>query len=94
MLIIMAIGLPPTSFTLSCYFTLRCGGKTFITLLFDSVFVWVVCIPLSWCLSRYTALPMLPLFILCQLPELVKCLLGYFMVKSGSWAVDLTQGTA
>ena len=92
MLIIMAIGLPPVSFTLSCYFTLRCGGKTFITLLFDSVFVWVVCIPLSWCLSRYTALPMLPLFILCQLPELVKCLLGYSMVKSGTWAVDLTKG--
>ena len=94
MLVVMAIGLPLTSFTLGCYFTLRCGGKTLITLLFDSVFVWVVCIPLSWCLSRYTALPMLPLFILSQLPEVVKCVLGYCMVKNGSWAVDLTHGTS
>ena len=91
MLVVMAIGLPLVSFTLSCYFTLRCGGKTLITLLFDSVFVWVVCIPLSWCLSRYTALPMLPLFILSQLPEVVKCVLGYVMVKGGSWIQNLTE---
>lgn len=93
MLIVMAICLPMIAFTNACYFTLRCGGKTLITLLFDSVFVWAVCIPLSWCLSRYTSLPMLRLYILCQIPELVKCTLGFFMVKGGSWAVDLT-GTA
>lgn len=91
MLVVMAVCLPLTSFTHACYFTLRCGGKTMITLLFDSVFVWAVCIPLSWCLSRYTGLPMLPLYILCQTPELVKCVLGFVMVKGGSWAVDLTS---
>ena len=90
MMVVMAIGLPLTAFTLGCYFTLRCGGKTFITLLFDSVFVWVVCIPLSWSLSRFTAMTILPLFICSQLPEVVKCVLGFVMVKSGTWAVDLT----
>lgn len=91
MLMIMAVCLPLIAFTNACYFTLRCGGKTFITLLFDSVFVWVVCIPLSWTLSRYTSFPMLQLYALCQIPELVKCTLGFFMVKSGSWAQDLTK---
>lgn len=94
MLIIMAVCLPLVAFTHSCYFTLRCGGKTMITLLFDSVFVWVVCIPLSWSLSRYTNFPMLQLYALCQIPELVKCALGFFMVKSGSWAQDLTKSFA
>lgn len=94
MLIVMAICLPLVAFTHSCYFTLRCGGKTMVTLLFDSVFVWVVCIPLSWCLSRFTTLPMFPLYCLCQIPELVKCMLGFFMVKSGTWAQDLTAGVA
>lgn len=94
MLMIMAVCLPLIAFTNACYFTLRCGGKTFITLLFDSVFVWTVCIPLSWTLSRYTTFPMLQLYALCQLPELVKCTLGFFMVKSGSWAQDLTAEAA
>ena len=93
MLIVMSLGLPLVAFTHACYFTLRCGGKTWVTVLFDSVFMWVVAIPLSWCLSRYTALPMLQLFILCQLPEVIKCLLGFFVVRSGTWAVDLTASS-
>ena len=91
MLIIMAIGLPFVAFSHSCYFTLRCGGKTLVTVLFDSVFMWVVAIPLSWALSRFTALPMLPLFFLCQLPEGIKCVLGFFVVRGGSWVQNLTE---
>jgi Na+-driven multidrug efflux pump len=90
MLIIMAIGLPFVAFSHSCYFTLRCGGKTLITVIFDSGFMWVVAIPLSWCLSRMTALPMFPLFVLCQLPEVIKCVLGFLCVRSGSWVQNLT----
>jgi Na+-driven multidrug efflux pump len=90
MLIIMGLFLPLVTFTHSSYFTLRCGGKTMITLLFDSVFVWVVNIPLAWCLSRYTALPILPIFFLCQSPEVLKCLLGWTMVRSGKWIQNLT----
>ncbi len=91
LLIVQAVCLPLVTFSHSCYFTLRCGGKTMITMLFDSVFVWAVCIPLSWTLSRFTDFSMLPLYALCQIPELVKCLLGFAMVKSGTWAVDLTE---
>lgn len=90
MLVIMGACLPAVSMSNASYFTLRCGGKTMITVLFDSVFVWLVFIPLGWTLSRFTALPMLPLFGLCQIPELIKCILGFFMVKGGTWAQDLT----
>jgi len=91
MLIVMAVFLPLVTFTHGTYFTLRCGGKTLITLLFDSVFTWVVNIPLAWSLSRYTGLPILPLFFLCQCPELLKCILGWRMVKSGKWVQNLTN---
>ncbi len=90
MLIIMAIGMPFVTFSHSCYFTLRCGGKTMVTVLFDSGFMWAVVIPLAWTLSRFTSLPMFPLYCLCQLPELIKCALGFFAVRSGSWVQDLT----
>ena len=91
MLIIMAIGLPFVTFSHSCYFTLRCGGKTFITVLFDSGFMWAFIIPLGFILSRCTALPMLQLYFLCQLPELIKCALGFFVVRGGSWVQNLTE---
>lgn len=90
MLIIMAIWIPFVTFSHSCYFTLRCGGKTLITVLFDSGFMWAFIIPLGFILSRCTPLPMLQLYFLCQLPELIKCALGFFAVRSGSWVQDLT----
>lgn len=94
MLLIMAAALPFVTFAHACYFTLRCGGKTFITVLFDGVFMWAVSIPLSWVLSRCTPLPMLPLFCLCQIPDLLKALLGFFMVRSDSWVQDLTASSS
>ena len=90
MLIIMSVALPFVAFSHSCYFTLRCGGKTWVTVLFDSVFMWVVAIPLSFALSRFTSLPMLQLYLLCQLPEVIKCVLGFFVVRGGSWVQNLT----
>lgn len=91
MLIVMAVWLPVITFTHACYFTLRCGGKTMITLAFDSLFTWLVNIPLAWTLSRYTALPMLPLYAVCQSPELLKSVVGFAMVKSGKWLQNLTM---
>ena len=91
MLIVMAVCLPVITFTHACYFTLRCGGKTLSTLAIDSLFTWLVNIPLAWTLSRYTALPMLTLYAVCQTPELLKSVIGFAMVKSGRWVQNLTM---
>ena len=91
LLILMnAIILPVNSFTNATYFTLRSGGQTMVTFLFDSCFVWLVCVPLAFCLSRFTTLPILPLYIICQGTELVKCVLGAIMLKQGKWIQNLT----
>jgi len=42
--------------TNALYFTLRAGGKTMVTFLFDSAFVWLINIPVAYVLSRYTAM--------------------------------------
>ena len=73
------------------YFTLRSGGKTWITFLFDSCFVWVVSIPLAFILTHYTTFPIVTLFILVGCGDFIKVVMGYFMVKSGMWIHDLTQ---
>ncbi len=89
LIIIYAAMMPFNSFVHNCYFTLRSGGKTFITFLFDSAFVWCVSVPLGLILSRLTDLPIIPLFILCVSVELIKCVIGLFMLRSGAWAKKL-----
>lgn len=81
--------MPFNSYTNSCYFTLRSGGQTMVTFLFDSCFVWTVCVPLAWCLSKYTAIPIIPLYIIVQSTELLKCLLGAYMIKKGTWIQNI-----
>ena len=84
-ILIVAALMPVQAFTNACYFTMRSGGKTFVTFLFDSVFLWVVSIPLAFVLSRFTSLPIVPLYFLCQAVDILKCVVGFVMVKRGVW---------
>ena len=83
--------MPFNSYTNATYFTLRSGGQTLVTFLFDSCFVWCFCVPLAFCLSRFTEIGILPLYIICQGTDLVKCALGCWMLKQGKWIQNLTQ---
>ena len=87
---ITACAFPFNSYTTATYFTLRSGGQTLVTFLFDSCFVWVVCVPLAYCLSRFTDIHVLLLFAICQGTDLVKCALGAYMLKQGKWIQNLT----
>jgi len=89
LLLVSAAMMPVNAFTNCCYFTLRSGGKTIITFLFDSAYLWVLCIPLAFCLSRYTAVPILPMFIAVQALDLVKAGFGLWLVKKRKWVKNL-----
>ena len=86
---VSAAMMPVNGYTNACYFTLRCGGKTLITFLFDSAFVWVVCMPVAFVLSRLTALPILPMVIIVNALDLIKCAVGFFLVRSKKWVNNL-----
>ena len=85
-----AVMMPFNSYTNATYFTLRSGGQTMVTFLFDSCFVWLVCVPLAFCLSRFTGMPIIPLYAICQGTDFVKCALGAVMIKQGKWIQNLT----
>ena len=87
---ISAIMMPFNSYTNATYFTLRSGGQTMVTFLFDSCFVWGVVIPLAYCFSRFTDMPILPLYAICQGTDLLKSLIGAVMIKQGKWIQNLT----
>lgn len=88
---ISAVMMPFNAYTNAAYFTLRSGGQTVVTFLFDSCFVWVVCVPLAYCLSRFTAIPILGLYTICQMTDLLKCVIGAWMIKKGAWIQDLVN---
>lgn len=91
LLIVSAIMMPVNAFTNSCYFTLRSGGKTLITFIFDSAFVWAVSVPVAMLITHKTALPILQVFIIVQSLELIKCVIGFILVKGRKWAKSLVN---
>lgn len=84
-IIIQALAMPLWSYTTSCYFTLRSGGNTMITFVFDAVFMWVVVIPLVFVLTRFTPWDVGTVYVIVTLSEIIKVIIGYYMVKSDSW---------
>ena len=75
----------------SCYFTLRAGGKTFITFLFDSVFMICVNFPFTFVLAYFTDMPIVPLYALSLSIEIIKCVMGIIFIKSGKWMQNIVK---
>ncbi len=90
-ILIQAAATPMWAFTNACYFTLRSGGKTGITFLFDFGFSWLLQIPLAFCLSRFTDMAIYPLFAIVTWAEAVKMVIGRVMVKSGIWINTIVE---
>lgn len=86
--------MPLWAFMHAAYFTLRTGGKTFITFLFDSVFLWVASIPVAYVLSRYTTLPLIPIYICVLMLDGFKCIIGFVLVKKGVWVNNIVSQEA
>ena len=88
-IIITAVFFPVQGFLNVLYFTLRSGGKTVLTFLFDSVFTWVVSVSLAFVLCSYTAVPVLAVYAVVQSADLIKVVVGYILVKKGVWITNL-----
>ena len=87
---VLAVCMPLNAFMNSTYFTLRSGGKTIVTFLFDSFYIWVVDIPAAILLINYTDWNVILVYFLVQMMEIVKCIIGYVLVKKGVWLNNMT----
>ena len=91
MIIVFALIIPFDAYATGAYFTLRSGGKVIFTVLFDSVFMWVVIVPVMLLLSRLTDIDIRPLFAIGMGLELLKALLGFILLRKTNWAVRLVK---
>jgi putative MATE family efflux protein len=90
LILVSAAFMPVYAYENASYFTLRSGGKTWITFLFDSVFVWVISVPAAFVFTRFTDWGVVHVFIAVQCFDFIKMTIGFFMVRHGAWMHNLT----
>lgn len=88
---ITAVFFPVQGFLNSLYFTLRSGGKTLVTFLFDSVFSWIIPVPCAFLLCNFTSLPIFAVYAVIQAADLIKVTVGYVLIKKGVWISNLVS---
>ena len=91
LLIIAGISLPLHSFAHVTYFTIRSGGRTLITFLFDAVYTWAVTVTLAFCLTRFTGLSIVEIYFCVQFIDVVKLVIGLLMLRSDFWAQNVVK---
>lgn len=88
--LVSAVAMPLQAYIFPVYFTLRAGGKTIITFIFDSGAIWALMLPIAFVLTGYTGLPILLIYGLCNAMDIIKCGIGYYFIKKGDWIQNLT----
>ena len=91
MLRIQGLVLPVHSYVHVAYFTIRSGGKTVITFLFDCFYTWCVPVVVSYVVCRLTGLDIIACYAIVQATDLIKMAIAMPMLKSGFWAKNIIQ---
>lgn len=89
-IIITALFFPVQGYLNALYFTLRSGGRTFITFLFDGTYTWVVAVSLAYVLCYHTSISIFAAYAIVQAADMIKIVIGYVLVKKGIWLSNLT----
>ena len=89
---VIAVMMPLYAFCNCCYFTLRSGGRTIITFIFDSGYTWAVAAVAAYFLANHTAMHIVPLYFIVQSLEFVKAVFGFILIKKGVWVRNIVAG--
>ena len=92
-MLVLAVTMPLTAFAHCCYFTLRSGGKTIMTFIFDCMSIWLINVPVVYVCVHHTTLNIIWVYALSQLVNLIKCIFGFILVLKGVWIHNITAET-
>ena len=74
-----------------CYFILRAGGDMKSTMAMDSLYMWIINLPIVGFFAYYTSLPIIALYLIGQSTDLLKMAFSFHLVKKEKWVVNLTN---
>lgn len=89
LIMVYGLAIPMHAYNHGTYFALRSGGKTILTLLFDSFYLWIVTVPLSFYLCRYTNFSMVQVYLFINFADLIKVFFGTMVIRSRKWAINI-----
>lgn len=81
--------MPLAALATATYYTIRSGGRVFITMLFDSVYAWAIVIPTLAALVSFTDLSFYILLPIILVVENLKLVPGLILVHKGIWVRQL-----
>lgn len=90
-IILTALFFPLQGFLNAQYFTIRAGGKTFITFLADSGFTWVVVVLTVYLVTYYTNLNVFVVYTISLSMDILKVAFGAFLIQKGIWITNLVK---
>lgn len=90
LIVVVGATMPLHAHLHACYFTLRSGGKTFITFLFDSVSIWAINYTLVFSLTHWAPMVSVTMIMLLDhLSNLIRCVVGNILVNKRIWVNNL-----
>ena len=90
-MVIYAVSMPLNAYVCSAYFTLRAGGKTIITMLFDSGYQCLICLPVSFLFVLLTDMSAAMVYAIVQALLIFKTIGGAVLIKKRIWIHNLTE---
>ena len=94
MMLISGLSMPFSAYANAAYFTMRSGGQVFVTILFDSVYMWCIVVPLCMILAYLTPISIYMLYFITQMTEGLKALFGMVLLKRGAWVKKIVGDEA
>ena len=91
LIMISGLFMPFAAFMHATYFTLRSGGRTLVTFLFDSAYVWGITIPTALLLVNFTDFGILNIYFCCQFVDIIKVTIGLILVVKGVWLRNIVK---
>lgn len=91
LMLVCAACLPLHAICNVSYFTLRSGGRTLITILFDSGYTWLIAVPAAWLLIHFTSLSLIAAYIIVNSLDILKAVAGLILVKRGVWLRNIVE---
>ena len=88
---ISALFVPMVSIVHTTYFTIRSGGKSFITFLFDSVFVCLLQVPLAFALYYVAGLNIHTIYPIILSCDVIQVVIGLILLKKRIWVHNIVQ---
>lgn len=81
--------MPAAALATSTYYTIRSGGRVFVTMLFDSVYAWVIVMPVVFFIAYFTDLSFHYFLPIVLIVENLKLVPGLVLVNKGIWVRQL-----